>query len=83
MKIDQTVSDNMLQSLYKTSSNNNGGQSTVNSSSARYKVSFVQALLAERKFFVNLVRSLLRIVTQATYRLSLNDIQGGKPTPVF
>ena len=60
LKIDQSVLDNMLQSLYKTSTNQK-------SSSTRYKVSFVLALIAERKFFINLARSLLRIVTGAIF----------------
>lgn len=53
LKIDSTIQDNMLQSLFKASN------SSVQSSSARCKVYFVQALLAERKFFINLIRSLL------------------------
>ena len=59
LKIDQSVLDNMLQSLHRTSA-------STNSTSTRNKVTFVLALLAERKFLINLVRSLLRLVLQAT-----------------
>ena len=44
----------MLQSLYKAAH-------SAQSSSVRNKVTFIMTLLAERKFFINLVRSLLRL----------------------
>ena len=61
LKLDEQVIDNMLKSLFKT----NSAGSNKSNSSAQYKVAFIQALLGERKFLINLVRSLLRVVLSA------------------
>lgn len=69
MKIDQSVLDNMLKSLYKASSQKSNA-------STQYKVAFIEALLGERKFLINLVRSLLRIVLNQTNKRIIGSSGG-------
>jgi len=70
----------MLKSLLKTSSKSSSKQS----SSATYKVAFVEALLSERKFFISLVMSLIRIVGQAIFaRKGKENSLSSRPVPAF
>ena len=55
LQLDQLIVDNMLLGLEKV---------TPCADTARFKVQFVEALFAERKFFINMVRSLLQMINK-------------------